>query len=71
MPVTMMLKPKLLMAPALDDAVRVKVASADAPGSKVVPALFQASVRYELPFAGDQFAVAMLSLIGIEPVFFT
>ena len=56
-------------APALDDAVRVKVAEVDAPAANVEVVGDQVIVRYVPAFDGLQLLMAMVRFSAMFPVF--
>lgn len=70
-PVMIMLKLKLVMLPALDDADNVNVALIDWLAVKTVPSRFQLKLMYVFAFDGTQLPVVMESVIGIVPMFLT
>jgi hypothetical protein len=68
-PVMIILKLKLVMLPALDDADNINVALVDWPALKTVPPRFQLKLIYVFAFDGTQLAVVMESVIGTVPMF--
>ena len=66
-----MLKPKFVMVPVFDAAVRVRVAERVAPAFKTLFARFQVNVKYVAAVVGCQLLVVMLRVTGRFPVFLT
>jgi hypothetical protein len=66
-----MLKLKLVKLPVFAATVSVSVAATTKPAGKEVPSMFQVKVKDELADDGFQSEVAMLSVSGVLPVFFT
>jgi hypothetical protein len=66
-----MLKLKAVRSPVSWATVSVSVAGVDCPGFRVLSCGFHVSVRHPLASVGAQLLVAIVSVIGVVPVFFT
>ena len=66
-----MLKLKVVMLPALADAVNVSVAEIELPAARTEVSRFQVGVKYVLALEGAQPVAVILNVTGTVPLFLT